>query len=77
MKILIEKHQEFKRETHSAFVNFKNAFDLVNGKELLRILASDKSHNKPLNYIYIYCNVLGVLYSRWNFIALQKSTHYS
>jgi hypothetical protein len=26
---------------------------------------------------YSYCNVLGVLYSRWNFIALQKSTHYS
>jgi hypothetical protein len=24
-----------------------------------------------------YCNVLGVLYSRWNFIALQKSIHYS
>jgi hypothetical protein len=24
-----------------------------------------------------YCNVLGVLYSRWNFIALQKSVHYS
>jgi sorting nexin-29 len=23
MKILIEKHREFKRETHSAFVNFK------------------------------------------------------
>jgi hypothetical protein len=25
----------------------------------------------------LYCNVLGVLYSRWNFIALQKSIHYS
>jgi hypothetical protein len=25
----------------------------------------------------IYCNVLGVLYSRWNSIALQKSIHYS
>jgi hypothetical protein len=24
----------------------------------------------------MYCNVLGVLYSRWNFIALQKSIHY-
>jgi hypothetical protein len=24
-----------------------------------------------------YCNVLGVLYSRWKFIALQKSIHYS
>jgi hypothetical protein len=24
-----------------------------------------------------YCNVLGVLYSRWNFIALQMSVHYS
>jgi hypothetical protein len=23
-----------------------------------------------------YCNVLGVLYSRWNFIALQNSIHY-
>jgi hypothetical protein len=27
--------------------------------------------------LYVYCNVLGVLYSRWNFIALQKSIHYS
>jgi hypothetical protein len=24
-----------------------------------------------------YCNVLGVLYSRWNFITLKKSIHYS
>jgi sorting nexin-29 len=24
-----------------------------------------------------YCNVLGLFYSRWNFIALQKSIHYS
>jgi hypothetical protein len=30
-----------------------------------------------LHYIFLYCNVLGVLYSRWNFIALQKSIHYS
>jgi hypothetical protein len=28
-------------------------------------------------YIYIYCNELGLFYSRWNFIALQKSIHYS
>jgi hypothetical protein len=26
---------------------------------------------------YQYCNVLGLFYSRWNFIALQKSIHYS
>jgi hypothetical protein len=25
----------------------------------------------------VYCNILGVLYSRWNFITLQKSIHYS
>jgi sorting nexin-29 len=42
MKILIEKHSEFNMETHIAFVDFKKAFDRVNRKELLRILASDK-----------------------------------
>jgi hypothetical protein len=30
-------------------------------------------HNESVSY----CNVLGVLHSRWNFIALQKSIHYS
>jgi hypothetical protein len=30
-----------------------------------------------LQFMLKYCNVLGVLYSRWNFIALQKSIHYS
>jgi hypothetical protein len=25
----------------------------------------------------LYCNVLGLFYSRWNFIAFQKSKHYS
>jgi hypothetical protein len=26
---------------------------------------------------FIYCNVLGLFYSQWNFIAIQKSIHYS
>jgi hypothetical protein len=30
-----------------------------------------------VHHCLTYCNVLGVLYSRWNFIALQKSIHYS
>jgi hypothetical protein len=38
-------------------------------------------HLQVLTVLYLfmltYCNVLGVLYSRWNFIALQKSIHYS
>jgi hypothetical protein len=42
MKILIEKHREFNMETHIAFVDFKKAFDRINRKELLRILASDQ-----------------------------------
>jgi hypothetical protein len=42
----------------------------------------DVSELRPLTGLLfspqvIYCNVLGVLYSRWNFIALQKSIHYS
>jgi hypothetical protein len=28
-------------------------------------------------YIYIYCNEFAGPISRWNFIALQKSIHYS
>jgi hypothetical protein len=32
---------------------------------------------KWLQCVSVYCNVLGVLYSRWNFIAIQKSIHYS
>jgi hypothetical protein len=37
---------------------------IIHGSSVIRIVTT-------------YCNVLGVLYSRWNFIALQKSIHYS
>jgi hypothetical protein len=38
-----------------------------------------RQYFKRKRYLYskLYCNVLGVLYSRWNFTALQKSIHYS
>jgi hypothetical protein len=34
-------------------------------------------HLFPVIQYRTYCNVLGFLYSRWNFIALQKSIHHS
>jgi hypothetical protein len=52
MKILIEKHHEFNMETHIAFVDFKKAFDRVNHKELLRILASDQVRRQTIQNIY-------------------------
>jgi hypothetical protein len=45
----------------------------VTGSEL----AEQVTSFKYLGHEITYCNVLGVLYSRWNFIALQKSIHYS
>jgi len=30
LKILIEKHREFNFKTHTAFLDFKNAFDRIN-----------------------------------------------
>jgi TusA-related sulfurtransferase len=52
MKILIEKHREFNTENHIAFVDFKKAFDRVNRKELLRILASDQVSQQTIQNIY-------------------------
>jgi hypothetical protein len=52
MKILIEKHREFSMEAHIAFVDFKKAFNRVNRKELLRILASDQVPQQTIQNIY-------------------------
>jgi hypothetical protein len=52
MKILIEKHHEFNMETCIAFVDFKKAFDRVNCKDLLWILASDKVQRQTIQNIY-------------------------
>jgi hypothetical protein len=52
MKILIEKHCEFNMETHIAFVDFKKAFNRINRKELLRILASDQVPQQTIQNVY-------------------------
>jgi hypothetical protein len=46
------------------FANKSTEYNRREGKYLPDVLAK-------------YCNVLGVLSSRWNFIVLQKSKHYS
>jgi hypothetical protein len=45
--------------------------------EVIDIRAMEEKVFQPPNNIALYCNVLGGFYSRWNFIALQKSKHYS
>jgi hypothetical protein len=54
-------------------------FYLSNGVFLSAFSDTQSSHTQFYTHLHghLYCNVLGVLYSRWNFIALQKSIHYS
>jgi hypothetical protein len=66
MKILIEKHREFSMETHIAFVDFKKAFNQVNRKELLRILASDQVPQQTIQNIY---NVICVRFPWLNSVS--------
>jgi hypothetical protein len=48
----------------------------VKGKAISLRHISAKGERRYNSYsvftLTLYCNVLGVLYSRWNFIALQK-----
>jgi len=41
LKILVERQRKFNIKTHIAFVDFKKAFDRVNRRKLLDIVAND------------------------------------
>jgi hypothetical protein len=45
------------------------------GSEILLPYSEDPNNGSYPEWVQ-YCNVLEILYSRWNFIALQKSIHY-
>jgi hypothetical protein len=49
----------------------------LNFTEVYIIFEKRVIHSWTLCHICLYCNVLGVLHSLWNFIELQKSIHYS
>jgi hypothetical protein len=49
------------------------ALDTTEDKSIYCTLLNDTSSVTQT----IYCNLLGLFYSRWNFIALQKSIHHS
>jgi hypothetical protein len=56
-----------------------NEYDLTETRRELLIRVAPYKSREELHQLeqIAYCNVLGVLYSRLNFIALQKSIHYS
>jgi hypothetical protein len=68
MIILHLKHVYFNAMTHK-----------IQDRQKIAIMSCNLKTTRysPESYDCTHCNVLGVLYSRWNFIALQKSIHYS
>jgi hypothetical protein len=54
LKLLIEKHKEFTKETHLAFMDYKKALDHVDRSKLLEMLADDGTPNQIITVI---CNL--------------------
>jgi hypothetical protein len=50
----MEKRKEFNLETHSAFIDYKKAFDMVNRRKLIQML---KENNTPLQVIRTIHNI--------------------
>jgi len=54
LEIRVEKHKEFNIKTHTAFVDFERAFDRVNRRKLLEILASDGVPHQIIKVYIMY-----------------------
>ncbi|KAJ4447189.1 hypothetical protein ANN_09190 [Periplaneta americana] len=52
LKILIEKHREFNKETHLAFIDYEIVFDSVDRNKPFQILADDSVPNTIIRTIY-------------------------